>query len=150
MWNNENVDTRCLITNTDYDYKNQDLLRASRYYISKYQKDFSVFISKFDCIDKETQEMYMSELSNKYINLIKDMSGCDDEVMIANYVIYVSYQNLSSSKIMAWNVFGDYIIKNLKDNSNPRKVIRITEAPYKTNDTYEYLGKNYYMTSEGE
>ena len=131
-------------------YKNQDLLRASRYYISKYQKDFSVFISKFDCIDKETQEMYMSELSNKYINLIKDMSGCDDEVMIANYVIYVSYQNLSSSKIMAWNVFGDYIIKNLKDNSNPRKVIRITEAPYKTNDTYEYLGKNYYMTSEGE
>lgn len=150
MWNNEYVDTRCLITNTDYDYKNQDLLRASRYYISKYQKDFSVFISKFNCIDKETQEMYMSELSNKYINLIKDMSGCDDEVMIANYVIYVSYQNLSSSKIMAWNVFGDYIIKNLKDNSNPRKVIRITEAPYKTNDTYEYLGKNYYMTSEGE
>ena len=30
MWNNEYVDTRCLITNTDYDYKNQDLLRASR------------------------------------------------------------------------------------------------------------------------
>ena len=37
----------------------------------------------------------------------------------------------------------DDIIKNLKNNSNPKRNISIIEVPYKTNDSYEYLGKLY-------
>ena len=66
-----------------------------------------------------------------------------DEETIANYVIKVSYNGLSISKSFAWAGYADYIIKNLKNNSNPKRNISIIEVPYKTNDSYEYLGKFY-------
>jgi hypothetical protein len=66
-----------------------------------------------------------------------------DEETIANYVIKVSYNNFSISKSFAWAAYADYIIKNLKNNSNPKRNISIVEVPYKTNDSHEYLGKFY-------
>ena len=66
-----------------------------------------------------------------------------DEELIANYVIKASYSYFSISKAFAWAGYADYIIKNLKNNSNPKRNISIVEVPYKTNDSYEYLGKYY-------
>ena len=149
MWTNEYVDTRCLITNTDYDYDNNEYMRAARFYIGKYQTDFKLLLSKQAEMNAETQKMYLDNLNNEYIYKLQEMMGTCDEELIANYVIYVSYKNLTTSKLMAWNAFGDYIIKNLKENSNPRKAIRIVETPYKTQYTHEYLGK-YYSMVEGD
>jgi hypothetical protein len=73
-----------------------------------------------------------------------------DEETIANYVIKVSYNNFSISKSFAWAGYADYIIKNLKNNSNPRRNISIVEVPYKTNNSYEYLGKFYEFKAVNE
>ena len=66
-----------------------------------------------------------------------------DEELIANYVIKVSYSSISISKSFAWSAYGDYIIDNLRNNTNPKKNVSIQEIPYKTNNSYEYLGKYY-------
>ena len=66
-----------------------------------------------------------------------------DEELIANYVIKVSYSSISISKSFVWSAYGDYIIDNLRNNTNPKKNVSIQEIPYKTNNSYEYLGKYY-------
>ena len=55
----------------------------------------------------------------------------------------VSYNSFSISKSFAWSAYGEYIIENLKNNTNPKKNISIREVPYYTDDAYEYLGKYY-------
>ena len=74
-------------------------------------------------------------------NLSKEL-GIDEEI-IANYVIKTSYNSFSISKSFAWSAYGEYIIENLKNNTNPKKNISIREVPYYTDDAYEYLGKYY-------
>ena len=86
------------------------------------------------------------------INMSKKLSkelGLNEEV-IANYVIKVSYSNFSISKSFAWAAYADYIINNLKNNSNPKRNISIVEVPYKTNGSYEYLGKFYEFKAVNE
>ena len=72
-----------------------------------------------------------------------------DEELIANYVIKVSYSSISISKSFAWAGYGDYIIDNLRNNTNPKRNVSIQEVAYKTNDSCEYLGK-YYEFEVGE
>ena len=54
-----------------------------------------------------------------------------------------SKSSVSISKSLAWSAYGDYIIENLKNNTNPKRNISIREVPYKTDNSYEYLGKYY-------
>lgn len=155
LWDNniDNlVDTRCLIVNNDLDLSDKQIRKVCRRYINKYadiihnhyKQDKMVSSSdvyrnevNFDIIVKHYKEKLANELKIP-------------EELIANYVISVSYNSLSISKSFAWSAFGDYIVKNLKDNSNPRKNVSITEVPYKTNDSYEYLGKHYEFKEANE
>lgn len=146
LWDNsmnDLIDTRCLIVNNDLELSDKRIIKVIRRYINEYADEI-----------------------RKHINLNKDKSNCDDykfdmdlivtkikqrlneelaidEEHIANYVIQVSYNSFSISKAFAWAAYGDYIIKNLKNNSNPKRNVSILEVPYKTNNSYEYLGKYY-------
>ena len=84
---------------------------------------------------------------NGYKKKLKNIVS--NEELLANYVIKVSYLNLSTSKVLAWRGYGDYIIKNLKENTPTKKRSMIIETPYKTDNSYEYLGK-YYEFWDGE
>ena len=71
------------------------------------------------------------------------------EEIIANYVIKASYNSLSVSKALAWTVYGDYILKNLNQNTSAQQTLFITELPCQTKDSYEYLGTYYQMEGGG-
>ena len=110
-------------------------------------RDYSFKLNK-----KEKRAALKSALTsrvaeNKFV--VVDELKLDEEI-IANYVIKVSYNSFSISKSLAWAGYSDYIIKNLKENSNPKRHISITEVPYKTNDSYEYLGKYYEFKEANE
>ena len=90
----------------------------------------------------------MEEIINRFRETLSAALSMEEEV-IANYVIKVSYQNLSISKSLAWTGYGDYIIRNLKANSIVRKNISIQEIPHKTEDSYEYLGKYFTLSMSG-
>lgn len=144
MWDNniENlIDTRCLIVNNDLDLSNKKIIKTCRRYINEFADVLRIHL---DLKNKgnEDSEFAFEENIKSFIESLKNELQIDDEI-IANYVIDTSYKSMSISKSFAWSAYGDYIIKNLNENSNPRKHISIVEVPYHTNGSYEYLGKYY-------
>lgn len=153
LWDNnlDNlVDTRCLIINNDLDLSDKKIIKIVRRYINEYADEIRNHINLHREKSKdENRKFNMDEVVKRFKkNLLKELNL--DEEIIANYVIKVSYNSFSISKSLAWAGYGDYIIKNLKENSNPKRHISITEVPYKTNDSYEYLGKYYEFKEASE
>lgn len=151
MWDNnlkDLIDTRVLIINNDLNLSDKSVIKIVRRYINDYAEEI-----------RKHLDMNKDNSSNNYfaLDLIIDKFKKElcqklnmDERLIANYVIKVSYSNFSISKSFAWAAYADYIIENLKNNSNPRRNISIVEVPYKTNDSYEYLGKFYEFKAVNE
>lgn len=145
LWDNciENViDTRCLIVNNNLNLSDKKIVKIVRRYINEYADALRKHILIKKSSDEENSEFAFEDFACLMKEKLSLELGIDEDV-IANYVIDVSYRSLSISKSFAWAAYGDYIIKNLKDNSNPRKNISIIEVPYNTNESYEYLGKYY-------
>lgn len=154
MWDNDLknlIDTRVLIINNDLDLNDKNILKVVRRYINEYADELKSHINMQESNKGDKDYCFaMDEIINKFKNNLSKELGIDDEEIIANYVIKVSYKNFSMSKSFAWTGYADYIIKNLKNNSNPKRNISIIEVPYKTNDSYEYLGKYYEFKAVNE
>ena len=153
LWSNninDLIDTRCLIINNDLDLSDKKVIKTVRRYINEYADEIRKHINLHrEKSDDENHKFNMDEVVNRFKSrLLKELKL--DEEIIANYVIKVSYNSFSISKSLAWAGYSDYIIKNLKENSNPKRHISITEVPYKTNDSYEYLGKYYEFKEANE
>ena len=153
LWNNnidDLIDTRCLIINNDLDLSDKKVMKIVRRYINEYADEIRKHINlKREKSDDENHKFNMDEVVNRAKTKLQDELKLDEEI-IANYVIKASYNSFSISKSLAWAGYSDYIIKNLKENSNPKRHISITEVPYKTNDSYEYLGKYYEFKEANE
>ncbi len=153
LWSNninDLIDTRVLIVNNDLDLTDKKIIRIVRRYINEYADESRKHLNLHKD-NKSNGDYYfiMSKITEKFKeNLINELKL--DEETVANYVIKTSYNNFSISKSFAWAGYADYIIKNLKNNSNPRRHISIVEVPYKTNNSYEYLGKFYEFQAVSE
>ena len=144
LWDNSVVDTSCLILNNSIDLNDKKILKKIRHLINEYSVKFKELIQKQN--GSSTEDYFQSDvLLETYKNKLLEIVS--NEELLANYVIKVSYSNLSISKSLAWSGYGDYIIKNLRQNSPRNKFVSITEFPYNTDDTYEFLGK-YYIFKE--
>ena len=154
MWDNnlnDLMDTRVLIVNNDLDLSDKNVIKIVRRYINNYAEEIRKHLDlQKDNSSKTSNDYFAMELVvEKFKNDLYKELKLDEEV-IANYVIKVSYNNFSISKSFAWAAYADYIIKNLKNNSNPKRNISIVEVPYKTNSSYEYLGKFYEFKAVNE
>lgn len=158
VWENDMknlIDTRVLIINNDLDLSDKKVTKVVRRYINKYAEESKKHLEMrkdIQPIDDEGNASYYSAMDLITEKIKNDLSKelMLDEETIANYVIKSSYGNLSTKKSFAWIGYGDYIIKNLKNNSNPKRHISINEIPYKTNNSYSYLGKNYEFKAASE
>lgn len=153
MWDNnlkDLMDTRVLIINNDLDLSDRNVIKIVRRHINDYAEEIRKHMNlNKDNNSNQDYRFNMDKVVEKFkCNLSNELKL--DEEIIANYVIKVSYNNFSISKSFAWAGYADYIIKNLKNNSNPRRNISIVEVPYKTNDSYEYLGKFYEFKAVNE
>lgn len=146
LWDNgvnNLVDTRCLIINNDLDLSDKKIMKICRKYINQYADEIRRHIKlRREKSDDENHKFNMDAIATEYRKRILNELQIDEE-LIVNYVIKVSYSSISISKSFAWAGYGDYIIDNLRNNTNPKRNISIQEVPYKTNDSYEYLGKYY-------
>ncbi len=152
LWDNDVnnlVDTRCLIINNDLDLSDKKIMKICRRYINQYADEIRRHIKlRREKSDDENHKFNMDAIVTEYRKRILNELQIDEE-LIANYVIKASYSSISTSKSFAWAGYGDYIIGNLRNNTNPKRNVSIQEVPYKTNDSYEYLGK-YYEFEVGE
>ena len=146
LWDNDVnnlIDTRCLIINNDLDLSDKKIMKICRRYINQYADEIRRHIKlRREKSDDENHKFNMDAIVTEYRKRILNELQIDEE-LIANYVIKVSYSSISISKSFAWAGYGDYIIDNLRNNTNPKRNVSIQEVPYKTNDSYEYLGKYY-------
>ena len=152
LWNNnleDLMDTRVLIVNNDLDLSDKKISKIVRRYINDYAEEIRKHLdmhkdngSKNANDHNDSYYFAMDLIVDDFKKRLSEELNMDEEI-IANYVIKVSYNNFSISKSFAWAAYADYIIKNLRNNSNPKRNISIIEVPYKTNDSYEYLGKFY-------
>lgn len=149
LWDNDVnnlIDTRCLIINNNLDLSDNKIIKVCRRYVNQYAesihnhyKNENKKISNSDAYKNVVNfDIVVNHFKHK---ILKELEI--DEELIANYVIKVSYSSISISKSFAWSAYGDYIIDNLRNNTNPKKNVSIQEIPYKTNNSYEYLGKYY-------
>lgn len=152
LWDNDVnnlVDTRCLIINNDLDLSDKKIMKVCRRYINQYAAEIKQHIKLHrEKSDDENHKFNMDVIVEEYRKRISEELQIDED-LIANYVIKVSYSSISISKSFAWTGYGNYIIDNLRNNTNPKRNVSIQEVPYKTNDSYEYLGK-YYEFEVGE
>lgn len=146
LWDNDVnnlIDTRCLIINNALDLSDKKIMKICRRYINQYADEIRRHIKlRREKSDDENHKFNMDAIVTEYRKRILNELQIDEE-LIANYVIKVSYSSISISKSFAWAGYGDYIIDNLRNNTNPKRNVSIQEVPYKTNDSYEYLGKYY-------
>ena len=146
LWDNDVnnlVDTRCLIINNDMTLSNKKIMKICRKYVNQYAAEIKQHLKLHrEKSDDENRKFNMDAVVSEYRKRLLEELQIDDE-LIANYVIKVSYSSISISKSFAWAGYGDYIIDNLRNNTNPKRNVSIQEVPYKTNDSYEYLGKYY-------
>ena len=146
LWNNDInnlVDTRCLIINNDLDLSDKKIMKVCRKYINQYAAEIKQHINLHrEKSDDENHKLNMDAVVDSYKDRLSEELWISDD-LVANYVIKVSYASISISKSFAWSAYGDYIIDNLRNNTNPKRNVSIQEVPYKTNDSYEYLGKYY-------
>ncbi len=149
LWDNDVnnlIDTRCLIINNNLDLSDNKIIKVCRRYVNQYAesihnhyKNEDKKISNSDAYKNVVNfDIVVNHFKHK---ILKELEI--DEELIANYVIKVSYSSISISKSFVWSAYGDYIIDNLRNNTNPKKNVSIQEIPYKTNNSYEYLGKYY-------
>ena len=152
LWDNnlnDLIDTRVLIVNNDLDLSDRKVIKIVRRYINKYAEEIRKHIKLSDNNTSHDYHFAMDEIVRKFKQDLSNELQLEEEI-IANYVIKISYNNFSISKSFAWAGYADYIIKNLKNNSNPKRSISIVEIPYETNDSHEYLGKYYKFDAKNE
>lgn len=141
LWNNKTDDfdkIRALILNRNLDLSDKKTIRIVRRSINEYANELRCRIQL------KTDSFSMDEIINRFREKLSDALSLEEEI-IANYVIKVSYQNESISKSLAWTGYGDYILKNLKSNSDPSETLSIHEVFCNTEHAYEYLGKYYLL-----
>ena len=153
MWDNnlnDLIDSRVLIVNNDLNLSDKKVSKIVRRYINDYAEEIRNHI-KLRESNSNNQDYHfaMDKVVEKFKQNLSNELNLDEET-IANYVIKISYNNFSISKSFAWAGYADYIIKNLKNNSNPKRNISIVEVPYKTNNSHEYLGKFYEFKAVNE
>lgn len=152
LWENQSDDLAAagsLVLDRDLDLSDKKVMRICRNHINRYAAELKQHINLHrEKPDYENPDFHMDVLVNGFKERLSKELGLDER-RIANYVIKVSYASFSISKAFAWAGYGDFILANIKSNTNPPKNTLIKEVPGRTEGSYEYLGK-YYRFEEGD
>lgn len=147
-WKNHPEDLphiRSLLLNQDLDLSSRQVMRICRRYINSYADELRQLFNQMHTV-REDDTLSLDAMAARYENNLKEELGLMEE-LIANYVIFVSYKSMSISKAFAWTCYGDWILTNLKKNSNSQTRFMIKKVPDQTQTSREYLG-NYYEYRE--
>lgn len=151
-WKNKcsKFDYRILMNDKDFKPNNNIL-----YPLTLELKQFSSAYKRISIYDNETEEVLEDDYENmscySYLyEMLEDKisSIVSNKVLACDYMIYLSYNKFNSfGKSYLWEVYGDVIVENLKNNSNsvcfPSECVVGEEHNGK-----EYLGKYYTIKEE--
>jgi len=144
-WDRNCIDTRYLILDNGLELNNKVVCKQIKHVINDFSDKWREFLkNKDDGKDDNSDFNAMFDIYRKQLEKIVPKN----KKLLANYVIKVSYLNVSISKALVWQLYGDTILNNLRKNTPRDKHTKIVEVPYQTSKSQEYLGK-YYELIEG-
>lgn len=132
IWEHTAADNRDILLNHGFPLDDRKILRQIRHMVNEFSNRFRELLA---CAQEEKTESDFGELHllvETYQNKLSQIEGIATEEELANYVIKVCYANLSISKQLAWAGYGDYILKNLRENSPSQTPVAIEEIPAPT------------------
>lgn len=151
IWNRPAEDNRDILLNRNYSLSDRQILRQIRHSINEFSSSLRILLNKSQEEKTESDFDEIALMTAAWKEKLARAVSLSDEEELANYVIKVCYSHPSLSKQPAWSGYGDYILKNLRENS-PRQagysIVEISkEDAGKIKHSYEYLGK-YYLFQE--
>lgn len=107
----------------------------------------SNFNAKYKLLfNQDERDKALNNIFTEYEELLNSIHSNKKE--LANYVIKISYANLSSDKVLCWSLFGGEMLSNLQQNTDSKYRYRIEECSKETEGAKEYLGRYYAFKEE--
>lgn len=132
-WDNEDViNNGHLLVDTSLELSNKVYMKQIRKIFNEFDQEFREILD-----ENKNIENILDKYKSKLACIISDVN------LLANYCIKTAYRSISSDKVLCWMLFGDIMLKNLKDNSDERKELSIVETDSNDSEGYEFLGKYY-------
>lgn len=146
QWERRNVDWDRSLINNGHLLIDNSLDLTDKQVIKKIIKIYNEYDTELrKALDEDKNiDLLIESYDKKLRKVIKD------ETMLANYCIKTAYRSTSSDKSLCWMLFGDEIIKNLRENSDERKELVIEETDNHDVEGKEFLGKYYKLIKIGE
>ncbi|MDY8023395.1 RNA dependent RNA polymerase [Paenibacillus polymyxa] len=109
-------------------------------------KEIKIIISNFNAkykqlINQGERGKALNNIFTEYEELLHSIHSNKKE--LANYVINISYANLSSDKVLCWSLFGNEMLSNLQHNTDSKYRYQIEECDKETEGAREFLGRYY-------
>lgn len=145
IWDRSVVNTGYLLINDKLDLSNKYILKQIKGIINAFTVDFKEVLDKES--DEENDKPF-DILFDKYRVILSQIKISRE--LLANYCIKVCYQSIGTNKVLTWGLYGDIILKNLKDNSPNTDKYEIVLSDKNDNESHEYLGKWYKITTTKE
>jgi hypothetical protein len=139
QWERHKIDWDRSLINNGHLLVDQELELSDKQIIKKIKRIYDEF--DIDLRDAIENDIDISILANTYLKKLNKLNL--DEYLLTNYCIKVAYRSVSSDKTLCWILFGDEMLKNLRNNSDERKELVIIETEKQDNDSHDFLGKYY-------
>ncbi|MBE7897201.1 RNA dependent RNA polymerase [Paenibacillus polymyxa] len=138
MWKNINVvnNGHLLIDKKiEPSLTDKQLMEKIKIVISNFNAEFK------QLINQGKRGKALNNIFTEYEELLYSIHNNKKE--LANYVIKISYTNISSDKVLCWSLFGEEMLSNLQQNSDSKYRYQIEECSKETEGAKEYLGRYY-------
>lgn len=129
IWDKSVVNNGQILINRCFDLSNKHITKQIKAIYNQFKTDMQRVLDE-DGDFEVLLETYREKLS--CIQL--------ETEHLANYCISVSYRSISEDKVLCWNLFGDEMIKNLRNNSPDTPELEIIETE---DGEFKFLGKYY-------
>jgi hypothetical protein len=143
IWNQDVKDNRNLVINRSMNddglLDDKIIKKRIRKLCRTFNKDFK---ENVDC------RKNLDKIKDKYGEELQEIIS--DNELLANYCIKVSYESPGSDKLLCWSLFGDEIVKNIKENSTDHKNSKIIPANRYDSSACEFLGKYYRLVDSDQ
>lgn len=146
IWDRNVVNTGNLLVDNKLDLSNKHILKQIKSIVNTFTVEFKEILDR-DTEDDSDNKLF-DILFDKYRTILSEIKLKRE--MLANYCIKVCYQSIGTNKLLAWELYGDIILKNLKENSPNKEEYKIILSDENDAEAHEYLGKWYKIITAKE
>jgi len=141
QWTKIKNETYHLLYNHNLEFsKTSEIFRLCREINESFSKKW-IELVRNDDVEKRSKDIH--ELFEKYKEILKLREEEYGKEIFSNYFIHASNYRTQLNKQLCWEVYGDIILQNIRDNTTDQNPIRIVHCNKNEKGSKEFLGKWY-------